>query len=240
MIWACGFSAAAGAFVSSDFDADYGAGLTDGWVGIECPNPGFVCGTDLLGPGDFSHQALGGSSGINPDGFIKSTDPGSGTAARIFAPAKFNDALQTGRRLTFDLVIFPDPNGGTQIDLIPPPILSVAGNGMLLVYLGPIPGFNTWTSYDVLLGDTGNAFGGEDSWFGWAGDAPFEVTNTMFDSVFADPNVRLSVTGEFIDDGENLFDSVGLDDVNLVPVPAALPLLFSALACLGFARRPNR
>lgn len=235
---ACGITVAAtaGAAVSSTFDTD-----ADGWVGISCPNPGLVCGTTLLGPGEFAWQATGGSSGASPlgpqaDGYIKSTDPDSGNAARIFAPAKFNDALTLNGRLMFDLTIIPDVS--TDIEVIPPPILSIAGAGRLLVYVGATPGFNSWTSYDVLLNNTGNTPGSTDSWVGFAGAAgPVPVTEADFLAVFADPGVLLSITGEFINDGVNEFDMVGLDNVHLVPLPAALPLFAAALCGVGFARR---
>jgi hypothetical protein len=227
------FATAAEAMVTSDFDADYGDGLTDGWIGISCVNPGLVCGNTPLA--QFSHIATGG----NPDGFVKSTDPDSGNAARIFAPTKFLEALQLNRRLLFDLTIFPDPNGGTQIDQIPPPIVSVAGAGRVLVYLGAVPGITTdantpnWSAYDVLLNNTGNALLSENSWFKFDG-AVGAASEGDFIAVFADPGVRLSITGEFINDGVGLFDSVGLDNVNLVPLPAALPLMLSALFGLGY------
>ena len=52
---------------------------------------------------------------------------------------------------------------------------------------------------------------------------------------------HFSITGEFINDGDN-FDTVGLDNVVLqaVPIPASLPLLLGALAGLLVTVRKRR
>ncbi len=204
------------AIATSTFDND-----KDGWVGLLCTNPGVCYGT--LPADKFIYSS---------DGYIETKDPGSSSAARLGAPTKFLDNLFIGATLSFDILVL-DPDGGGLFDIDPPPVVTIEGAGITLAYLGLKPTISAWTHYDVPLEVTGDP-GPDNLWLKFLTGQPQAAAlatmgdfNTVFGSL-----TRLSITGEFINDDKDL-DSVRLDNVNLVPVPAALPLLLSALAGLG-------
>lgn len=232
----------ANAAVSSTFDTN-----SEGWTVVEYSNPGVFTGTTL------DADPFSGGFG-NPAGSILATDPGDDFASRFSAPAAYLGDLSAylGGTLTFDLRIVLNP-GPTALPVVPSIVefiggdfdpgagvapaalgytgalpttawaptytVSLAANGIAATFPIPPP-VGSWIKYDPTTGPTA----------GFVQANPDDFTN-----VFANV-VRLTINGEVTDATD---DTLGLDNVTLnpVPVPAALPLLLSALFGLGFAAR---
>ena len=218
----------------------------DGWVAISCPNDevcanpagefDFVDGVDK-----FVHLTTGGDGN---SGHIRSEDPDSDNAARLKAPSKFSDNLALGQTLSLWTII-TDPSDTGSPDVPVAPLVYIQGAGKTLVYGVPVPAEDVGVSHIVPIEDTP---GDTNTFLGW-----FTITGTTlntlgalnpgdFGAVLADPNKQLSIIGEWLNDSPDE-DRGGLDSVVLsapVPVPAALPLMLSALAGFGFAARRKK
>jgi hypothetical protein len=202
---------------------------TDGWVGVACPNPGIcAAGVIVLLPGNFDHVATGG----NPGGYIDLVDPGSDTAGRAVAPAAFLDNLAMGLTLSFDVLV-TDPDGTGEFDATIAPLVAIEGPGGLTLVYGSTdlpPEGGPWKHYDVPLSLTA-------AWQAYDGVLR-PATAGDFAAVFGAPT-RLTLIAEWLNDEADL-DTGGLDNVALVPIPAALALLLAPLAVLGGVRRAAR
>lgn len=233
----CGQTQAA--IATSTFDA--GAGDFDGWTALACINPGLcaISNTTLTpGGAKFMHFESGGENA----GYIQTVDPDSDNAARLVAPAKFTDNLAVGRGLSLHVLVTA-PNGGV-FDSPVAPLIAIEGDGLTLVFGVPTPvDLNEWLRYFVPLTPDNvgwSAVINSDPTNAGLPSDPFDAGPGEFSRVLGDANKRLTVIGEWINDGSFQTDTGGLDSVNLVPIPAALPLLLSALAGIGFTARRRR
>ena len=202
----------------SDFEVD-----ADGWVGWACENPG-LCVVSVV-PLPVQYLAAGG----NPGGYIRTQDPSGDTAARLEPPAKFSSNYAVGQTLKFD-AIAEDNGGGGVFDSAVAPLVAIEGTGGTLVYFTtdlPTP-LNVWKHYDVPLSETID-------WQIFDGAILRPLLPGEFAAVFGSMT-RLTIIGEWLSDVPEL-DTGGLDNVHLVPLPAALSLLLPALFGLGFAAR---
>lgn len=218
------------AAVVSNFDTD-----GDAWHVLTYTNPGAFVSDDGLAAFD---NLFG-----NPPGSISATDPGDNFAARWGAPDKFlgDKSAFIGGQLRFDIIVKANP-GPTSLPVVPGLVLiENASANLALAYTGALPNAASWTSYTVPLGANALAPGFPPPLGFWASFAPNNpslnpASAADFVMVFANIT-RLSITGE-VTDGTD--DTLALDNVNLVPIPAALPLLGSALFGLGFTARRRR
>ena len=207
------------AAISSTFDTD-----ADAWTGMTFTNQGVFMDSALPG---FNYHAVGG----NPGGYISTLDPGPNLAARLGAPSKFlgDQSVFMGGSLSFDLTI--DRSG--PVDQNPPPLLLLQNGSASLLYIdSPVPTIDLWTSYVIPLAPVTPTVPSGAGWYAFTAGNPLSARAAVqsdFDAVFAN-FTHFSITGEFINDGDN-FDTVGLDNVVLqaVPIPASLPLLLGAL-----------
>ena len=223
----------------------------DGWVGRSCVNPGLCSFSVDLGA-KYTHQTIGG---VGDSGYIRGEDPSSETAARVFAPSKFVDALHEGAgqvlKLSANAV---DVDGSGEFDptalVLGAPLVTieygfdanpldiVPATGATLVYVIPSSEFptkdGTWAHYMVPLDAT------DDGWLYFDNSDPAgtrrDATSADFTAILAEEGKRLTAILEWLNDSNDL-DTGGLDNIHLVPVPAALPLMMSALLGLGFAAR---
>ncbi|NNM00804.1 MAG: hypothetical protein HKO62_08650 [Gammaproteobacteria bacterium] len=236
-----GFSGGAMAMLGNTFSTPNNS---EGWQVLNYIG-GFLYDT---APGE---TALWVSEG-NPGGSVRAEDPNDFEGARFLAPVAGDLSSFIGETLRFDLKVIEnfDPNEYTVspqfgIVLVEGPALTLAytdinpdddwnryeipltpsAGPLVLVNstgtttLPPIPDLGFWVVYQ-----TNNLLGG----FALA-------TQSDFDTVFADVD-RLTIIGEVLDGPE---DKLALDNV-FIPVPAALPLLLSALVGLGFTSGRRR
>ena len=178
------------------------------------------------------------SDGGNLDGYIAAADPGDEVAARFSAPAPFlgNQLNLIGTVLSFDATV--NISGPVCCGPRVPGLIAMensAKNRMLAFVGTPVPAAGVWTHYDVTLAANALAAGAAGSWLAYPIGPlqPIKATAQDFLDVFENIT-RLTITGEYID---GLEDIAGIDNVHAVPVPAAMPLLFSALLGLAAARR---
>jgi hypothetical protein len=212
------------AAITSTFDSD-----ADGWTGMTFTNQGVVVNAALPG---FNFHASGGNLG----GFISTLDPGPTLAARLGAPGKFlgNQSTFLGGSVSFDLTI--DRSG--PVDQDPPPLLLLQSGVASLLFIGsPVPSVGAWTSYSIPLAPVAPTVPFGTGWYAFAAGDPLSAHAAVqadFDLVMANLT-HFSITGEFINDGEN-FDTVGLDNVVLqaVPIPQTLPMLLGGLSGILF------
>lgn len=213
----------------------------DGWEGLACPNPGICAlGTATI---DIDHQATGG----NPGGYIRTRDPNSSTAGRAEPPAKFSDNYAIGQILSFDALVERNSmDASADFDGNQAPLVTIEGSGGTLVFVIPESEFpkideldgidgNDWKHYEVPLSDVPPS--GVGTWLIFDGTVR-ALNPGEFASVFGSPTIRLTLISEWLKDQEDK-DTGGLDNVQLqaVPVPAALPLLLSALVGFGFTAK---
>ncbi|MDA0822020.1 MAG: hypothetical protein O3C28_06300, partial [Proteobacteria bacterium] len=182
----------------------------------------------------------------NPTDAILANDPNAEQGARFSAPAPFigNAASLVGGTLMFDLTVAENFDAmaytlGRALGLV-----LVERGVEALIYTGALPD-DTWTTYTVNLGPNTvpltlspepklGGFSIPDVGF-WAyvpditAAAPSfsDPTLGQFNSIFGAVD-RFTIVGEVLDGPD---DALALDNVNLtvVPVPAALPLMLSAL-----------
>lgn len=235
---------AAGVIAESTFDN--GSPDFDGWTAVECTNFGFCPLTGgeaplVAGGINFSHSAIGGSP-LGPfpgGGNLQAVDPGATTAALFNAPAAFTSALAQGLILSFDLKIngLVFDNDGTPFpDLVP--LLYLDNGAAAMLYAVPeavaATALNTWASFSLALVPNGDPLAGPGGWFTVLG----ADDGTAFNAIFAGSDPVLRFWGELTIDAPEA-DGVQLDNVRLsmVPLPAALPLMLTALAGLGWFRR---
>ncbi|MFT4584231.1 MAG: hypothetical protein ACI915_003573 [Gammaproteobacteria bacterium] len=186
----------------------------------------------------------------NPTDAILARDPNAVQGARFSAPAPFvGDASSLiGGALMFDLTVAEnfDANFYTLSRALGLIYVENATTGQGLLYTGALPDAS-WTPYSVTLGPNAapltlsSEFGGglmglpvPDIGF-WAyipniaqiGASFLDPTAQNFADVFGDVT-RFTIVGEVLDGPE---DVLGLDNVLLttVPIPAAFPLMLSAL-----------
>lgn len=193
------------------------------------------------------------SDGVLDSGYIEAVDPHSGTAARGLAPAKFLDGLAVDRRLTFYAnAVDVDGTGFFASNVAP--LITIeygavgSGLGGTLVYgTTNLPDeIGTWKFYDVTISadDAGwryfdNLLDPDALALSERDATPNDFTTFLGTATEPALAERLTFIMEWLQDDDDL-DTGGLDSVHLVPVPAALPLLLSALFGLGFTTRRRR
>jgi len=223
---------AADAATTSTFDSS-----AEDWRVLRFDNDG-VFDADL---GVAPHDAAFGNLPSGP-GSISATDPGDDFAARFGAPAAFlgDKSALIGGTLSFDLVIKAN-DGDKSLDRVPGLVVLVNdGADLALGFTGALP-TTDWSTYTVPLEANGLAVAGLPpigSWvvFDPANPAVFaQASAGDFATVFANLTA-LTITGE-VTDGTD--DTLALDNVSLVPIPAPLVLLGSALFGLFVAARRN-
>lgn len=221
------------AAVVSDFESG-----PDDWEAFACPNsaPCSAASPSIA----IEHLTTGG----NPGGYIRTRDPSSDSAARVMPPAKFRDEYALFQVLSFDALV--ERNGGDGVfDAAFAPLVMIEGTGGTLVYLtNDLPAIdeldgiegNDWRHYDVLFVDLPEVR----DWLIVVGDTIREPIGGEFEVVFGS-QTRLTIISEWLNDSQEL-DTGGLDNVQLtalnpIPLPAALPLLMSALLGIGFTAK---
>ena len=226
---------------SSDFD---GAGNFDDWTAHRCgdfglcpiPTPGFGgdFGAETPGGATFFHESDQG----NPGGNLHATDPVEADSTMLFnAPVKFLNNLTQGTTLSFDMFIDGVEYSDTSFG-IP---LFYAHNGpdiMLYAVDADDAPLGEWISFVVDIQPNGAGGVGLGSWYTLVGGGG-EDDGTVFNNIFGSGGLatELRFWGELTRDKPEGVDGVLLDNVIItapVPVPAALPLLLSALAGFGF------
>lgn len=219
--------AAHAAFASSDFEAGI-----DGWLGYSCPNPGNCVGIPAGGNAGIAHVLGGGAPpGAN---YIEMLDPGDVLAARAEPnPAKFAGHYLPGRTIAFDVLVLTNGGGGEynfgSFGPLAPLLAFESPVGLLVYTTSDLPVIDgPWKHYDVPLVASND-------WLLLVGPDPGPPSPAQFDAALASMT-RLTVIAEWLDDVPEL-DTGGIDNFQVVPVPAALPLLGGALGLLGFATR---
>ncbi|MGR8918173.1 MAG: hypothetical protein ACU85V_01040 [Gammaproteobacteria bacterium] len=233
-----GFGLHAAAAVS-----DFESGI-DGWIGYSCPNPGDCT---AIGSGNLAIDLVlsGGSppGGGAPEGdnqFIETLDPGGSLAARVEPnPGKFASLYAPGAVLSFDARV-NSGNGGGGYDLDDfgaAPLVAIETSGGVLVYLtAELPEIDRdWKHYRVPLVNDPAAwiFAVVDGAGNVSSASP--VSDVQFAAALG-AMTRLTLISEWLKEGGEV-DTGGIDNFQVVPIPAALPLLGSALLLLGARRR---
>ncbi|MEM7466091.1 MAG: hypothetical protein AAF387_04335, partial [Pseudomonadota bacterium] len=100
--------------------------------------------------------------------------------------------------------------------------------------------FGSWERHMFPIVPNGDAEAGPGTWFAFGGGSLIGADDgTGFDAAFAGPSTRLRIWGELTKDAPEA-DGSQLDNVRItvVPVPAALPMMLSAIAgFLAWRRR---
>ena len=172
-------------------------------------------------------------------GHIAAIDPGGLTAALFNAPAKFTSIIEANQTLSFDMKIngptFDNDDPGNPFpDLVP--LFYLSNGGSVIVYAVPEPlaqaTVGSWAHWSIPLVPNGDPGAGPGAWFGLTGPDDGTGFDNLLGAGAPDPVLR--IWGELTKDDPEA-DGVQLDNVQLsaIPVPAALPLLVSALALLG-------
>lgn len=159
------------------------------------------------------------STGGNPDGYISADDDVAGGTWYFDAPAKFlgNQAGAFGNTLSYDLRQSATSSPFNNEEII------LAGNGTTLIYNHAHPGTD-WTSFSVTLNDSAG-------WtIGTGGGAA--ATDSDIQNVLSDVTA-LRIRGEY----RSGADTGSLDNVVLVPEPAAMAMLSLAGLALLMSRR---
>lgn len=230
---------------SSDFDN--GVDDFDGWTAHECGNFG-LCPIPVAGiGGDLGPETPGGTTFFhetdqgNPGGNLHATDPAPGSTVLFNAPGKFLSNLTQGTTLSFDMFIdgteYDDPGLGI-------PLFYVYNDSDIMLYAvdeadAPL---GQWLSFSIDIQPNAAAASGPGSWLTLSGSGTPIDGDAAFNNIFGNGGLatELRFWGELTKDKPEGVDGVLLDNVVItapVPVPAALPLMLSALAGIGFARR---
>ena len=221
----------------------------DGWTGVECSNPG-LCPVDGGGgplAGDkFFHDSLDGQPFEAGAGNLEIVDPASGTTGLYNAPSPFTSAIAPGTVLELDFKV-NGIGGGYDNDgtgVVPLFYVEDSAIGAGAVYLLPeaaIP-IGPWLEYSIPIVPNGDPAAGPGQWFAFGGGnlSPIPDDGTGFGFAFGGDsgNRVLRIWGELTKDADDA-DGTQLDNVRItvVPIPAALPMMISALAAFGLWRR---
>lgn len=228
---------------SSDFE---GAGNFDGWTAHECVNFG-LCPINSTGiGGDLGAETPGGVTFFheidqgNPGGNLHATDPAAGSTVLFNAPGKFLSNLSQGTTLSFDMFIDGPVYDETTLGV---PLFYVFNGSDIIVYAvdaidAPL---GQWLNFSVDIQPNAAGGSGPGAWFSLNGGGVTDG-DAAFNNIFGAGGLatQLRFWGELTKDKPEGDDGVLLDNVVItapVPVPAALPLMLSALAGIGFARR---
>ena len=217
----------------------------DGWTGVECVNPG-LCPlfgeVGSLAADKFFHDTADPKPGEPGIGYLEIEDPLSGTTGLYNAPAKFTDALAPGTVLNYDMKIFGGEfDNGTSDDV---PILYIqstsAAVGLLYVVTESDLPIGSWFEMTVPIVPNGDPLAGAGAWFGFtdSGLSPTPDDGTAFAATFGGAGTILRILGELTKDDLDI-DGTRLDNVSLsaIPIPAALPMMLSAIGMFGLWRR---
>lgn len=213
-----------------------------GWSVLDYTNGRAFTG-EIYAPGT---TGVGNPAAIDPTDAILADDPSANEGARFGAPAPFigNAGSLVGGTLTFDLTVATnfDANEYTLSRALG--LVLVERGVEALIYTGALPD-DSWTTYSVNLGPNAGPFTVSPE-PGLSGFSIPEVglwayvpditaalpsfsdpTLAQFNSIFGAVD-RFTIVGEVLDGPTEI---LALDNVNLtvVPVPAALPLMLSAL-----------
>lgn len=219
----------------------------DGWTGVECGNPG-LCPLIIsgeLGPlpaSEFFHDTTDPQPFEAGAGYLEIVDPSSGTTGLYDAPSEFTSVLAPGTALEFDLKI----NGGSYDNggsgLVPLFYVESLGTGTGALYAVPEAAapIGPWLEFNIPIVPNGDPLAGPGFWFGFtptALDFGSPDDGTAFGVAFGG-DIILRIFGELTKDAPDA-DGTQLDNVRItvVPVPAALPMMLSALAAFGVWRR---
>lgn len=251
-------ASALAATIGSTFDSG-----DEGWLGHACIGAGLCSAGDVDWAAGLSHLPDGGSpvGGGAPEagnGYIALLDPGeippaSGNdfAARLEPnPIAYAGAFAYGRTVTFDALIRTNGGGGTFDDpgsivpgLLVAPLLAIETGAGTLVYLtSDLPTIDgDWKHYVVPLQENpahtplvdGN---------GWLliTDAlavidPNPLGAAAFQATLAG-QTQTTVIAEWLKEGAEV-ETGGIDNFQVVPLPAALPLLVAGVCVLALTRR---
>lgn len=220
--------------VSSDFETGI-----DGWLGYSCPNPGNCTG---LSPGGVAvNHVLGGGSPIGGgapetgNNYIDTVDPGEDFAARVEPnPTKYGSLYAVGVTLSFDALVRSNGGGGVydfgNFGPVAPLVAVESPLGMLVYATSDLPEIDgPWKHYSVPLVNGA-------AWF-LATNQGF-ANSTVEQFALAIGNMtRLTLISEWLKEVQEI-DTGGIDNFQVVPIPAALPLLGSAM--LLFVRLGRR
>ena len=254
----CAPGSAIAAIIGSNFDSG-----DEGWRGHACVGAGLCSVADVDWTAGLTHvqsggSLVGGGAPVADNKYINLLDPGevpplSGNdfAARLEPnPTTYAGAFTYGRTVTFDALIrsnggggvFDDP--GTVIpDLVVAPLLAIqTGAGTLVYITTDLPVIDgDWKHYAITLQenplDTPLVDGN-----GWLlitdalaavdpnplGAAPFQAA--------LDSQTQTTVIAEWLKEGAEV-ETGGIDNFQVVPIPATLPLLWAVLCGLAFTRR---
>lgn len=237
----CSNTQAMNVLASSDFDG--GADDFDGWTAHKCGNFG-LCPIDVeniggddgpVGSEFFFHETDMG----NPGGNLHGLDPDGGSTVLFNAPGKFLSNLSQGTTLSFDMFIDGDEYDSGAVAV---PLFYVSNGTSTIFYAVPLPQapFGEWLSFAVEIQPNTGVPGPEGDWFSIGGSGIELEDNTKFNDIFGNGGLatELRFWGELTIDDPDGEDGVLLDNVVItapVPVPAALPLMLSALAGFGLA-----
>ena len=248
-----GSTASAGAVgIESTFDPGTGA---DGWEAIVCDNPGCPFSAEtgsLVFPSALFGHDLADPQPFEPGaGHLFMVDPGSDDTGMYEAPSAFGDALSgPGAVLEIDIYVDSGLDGeydtGDTLGLVPLFYIENVAASAGVIYGLPVAAMplDTWLSFDIPLVPNGDPSAGPGLWAGFSGggvgldDPAGTALGIALGAAPGDTIFR--IWGELTNDSADL-DGTSLDNVRItvIPVPAALPMLLSAVAAFGFWRRPS-
>ena len=215
----------------------------DGWTGFECSNPG-LCPliTVTEGPLSIGHSVADPQPFETGDGHLTIIDPSGGSTGLYNAPGEFTSVIAPGTVLEMDFKVIGTSYDNAGTGLVPLFYLD-NGSGVGALYAvdeTDIP-VNTWLEFNVPIVENGDPMAGSGTWFGFtptALDFGTPDDGTGFAAAFAGGDPILRIFGELTIDRPEA-DGTLLDNVRItvVPIPAALPMMISALAAFGLWRR---
>ena len=245
------FAAEASAMTAIESTFDPGTG-PDGWTAVVCGNPGCPLGAETgalaFDTAKFGRDLVDPQPFESGDGHLFMVDPGSDETGMYEAPAAFADAL-SGPGAVLEIDIFVDSGSDGSYDtsetagLVPLFYIESGAAGGGVVYLLPVASItlDTWHSFDIPMAPSG----GPGTWFAFGGGLPGpseDVTGAALTAALSggDGDRALRIWGELTNDTADE-DGTSLDNVRItvVPIPAALPMMLSALAAFGLWRRKS-